>query len=128
MKSRFCLTILAICALPVALAGNLLGDAAISAGSHAAAISAGSHAGGLNPGIGGPPPCPAGTTARLEIVNNCEDPAFAVFSPGGSPGQPQALKNSGGWFELTQHQKIMGVENIISIPGHKAWVRLIAQP
>ncbi|HCB15133.1 MAG TPA: hypothetical protein DEP36_16425 [Gammaproteobacteria bacterium] len=89
MKSRFCLTILAICALPVALAGNLLGDAAISAGSHA---------GGLNPGIGGPPPCPAGTTARLEIVNNCEDPAFAVFSPGGSPGQPQALKNSGGWF------------------------------
>lgn len=86
MKNRFLFVLLAGLASPMALAGNLLGDAAVSAGNRA---------GGTVPGIGG---CPAGSTARLTIVNHCSEEVFAVFTPGGNPTQPAALANSGAWF------------------------------
>ncbi len=65
----------------MALAGNLLGDAAVSAGNQAGGTA-----------------CPAGSTARLTIVNDCSEEVFAVFTPGGNPTQPAALANSGAWF------------------------------
>lgn len=35
---------------------------------------------------------------RLTIVNQCDDDAWAIFTPGGDPDQPQVLANSGAWF------------------------------
>jgi hypothetical protein len=87
MKIRWLLALLAGLASPMALAGSLLGDAAVSAGNQA---------GGTVPGIGGS--CPSGSTPRLTIVNNCSAEVFAVFTPGGNPTQPAALANSGAWF------------------------------
>lgn len=45
----------------------------------------------------------AGTAAaqthdRLQIVNQCDDDAWAVFTPGGAPDQPSVEANSGAWF------------------------------
>ena len=80
MHYRFLFAILALSTSLPTLAGNLLGEAAASAGNAA----------------GGS--CPTGSTQRLTIINNCSDEVFAVFTPGGSPTQPQALANSGAWF------------------------------
>jgi len=80
MHPRFLFVILALSTSLPALAGNLLGDAAAEAGNAA----------------GGS--CPTGFTQRLTIINHCSDEVFAVFTPGGSPTQPQALANSGAWF------------------------------
>ncbi len=88
MNNRFLFALLAACAPLMALAGNLLGDAAASAGDNA---------GGAVPGVGGPS-CATGSTRRLTIINHCSDEVFAVFTPGGNPTQPQALSNSGAWF------------------------------
>lgn len=87
MKNRFLLAVVIACTPLMTLAGNLLGDAAVSAGNKA---------GGTVPGIGGI--CPSGFTPRLTIVNNCSAEVFAVFTPGGNPIQPAAKANSGAWF------------------------------
>ena len=40
----------------------------------------------------------AQTHNRLKIVNQCDDDAWAVFTPGGAPDQPSVQANSGAWF------------------------------
>ncbi len=40
----------------------------------------------------------AQTHNRLKIVNQCDDDAWAVFTPGGAPDQPSVEANSGAWF------------------------------
>jgi hypothetical protein len=49
----------------------------------------------LLPGIGGA----LGQSRSLAIINQCEAPVWAVFTPGGAPPQGAALYNSGGWFQ-----------------------------
>jgi hypothetical protein len=42
---------------------------------------------------------------RLKIVNQCTNPIWAIFTPGGNPSQVAALQNSGGWFRAYATQE-----------------------
>jgi hypothetical protein len=42
---------------------------------------------------------------RLTIVNQCEDDAWAILTPGGDPQHPAVLANSSGWFRQYAQQE-----------------------
>src|SRR5438270_10653492 len=73
--------------------------------SIAIAMSVGA-AGAQSPTPPSPPPIPTtGVHPRLQIINQCANDVWAIFTPGGNPSQVTAQQNSGDWFRAYAQQE-----------------------